>query len=133
MGILARVPLASGLLTGKITAQTQFPPDDHRNYNRNGESFDKGETFSGVDLNQGLAAVSELKQLLPPGVDMTQFALRWILMFNEVSCAIPGMKTPKQVEDNVKAADVPPLDAKTMQAVQSIYDRLIRLEVHSKW
>ena len=133
VGILARVPLASGLLTGKITAQTQFPPDDHRNYNRNGESFDKGETFSGVDLNQGLAAVSELKQLLPPGVDMTQFALRWILMFNEVSCAIPGMKTPKQVEDNVKAADVPPLDAKTMQAVQSIYDRLIRPEVHTKW
>jgi aryl-alcohol dehydrogenase-like predicted oxidoreductase len=133
VGILARVPLASGLLTGKITTQTQFPQDDHRNYNRNGESFDKGETFSGVDLNQGLSAVSELKQFVPAGVSLTQFALRWILMFKEVTCAIPGMKTPKQVEDNVEAADLPPFDAKTMNGVQSIYDRLIRPEVHSKW
>lgn len=133
VGVLARVPLASGLLTGKITAQTQFPKDDHRNYNRNGEAFDKGETFSGVSLTQGLAAVSELKKLTPPGVSMAQFALRWILMFDAVTCAIPGAKTPEQVNDNLKAANIPALDAQTMNGVQSIYDRLIRPEVHGNW
>jgi aryl-alcohol dehydrogenase-like predicted oxidoreductase len=133
VGIIARVPLASGLLTGKITAQSQFPPDDHRNYNRNGESFDKGETFSGVDLTQGLLAVSELKQLKPPDVTMAQFALRWILMFDEVSCAIPGAKSTKQVEDNVAAAQAPALDSRTMSGVQSVYDRLIRPDVHARW
>lgn len=133
IGILARVPLASGLLTGKITARTQFPKDDHRNYNRNGEAFDKGETFSGVSLTQGLTAVSELRKLTPPRVSMAQFALRWILMFNAVTCAIPGAKTPEQVEDNLKAADVAALDTQTMNAVQSIYDRLIRSEVHGNW
>jgi len=133
VGILARVPLASGLLTGRITAQTQFPQDDHRNYNRNGEAFDKGETFSGVDLNQGLVAVSELKNLAPNGLSMAQFALRWILMFDAVTCAIPGAKTIEQVNDNMKAAAFPALDAQTMNAVQSVYDRLIRPQVHAKW
>ena len=133
VGILARVPLASGLLTGKITAQTQFPKDDHRNYNRNGEEFDKGETFSGVDLDRGLTAVSELKKLTPNNMSMTQFALRWILMFDAVTCAIPGAKTPEQVNENLKAALAPPLDAQTMNGVQSVYDRLIRPEVHAKW
>ena len=133
VGILARVPLASGLLTGKITAQTQFPKEDHRNYNRNGEAFDKGETFSGVDLNQGFAAVSELKKLTPPNMSMAQFALRWILMFDAVTCAIPGAKTPGQVNDNMNAANASALDAKTMNGVQSVYDRLIRSEVHAKW
>ena len=133
VGILARVPLASGLLTGKITAQTQFPQDDHRNYNRNGEAFDKGETFSGVDLDQGLAAVSELKKLAPPSLSMAQFALRWILMFDAVTCAIPGAKTPEQVNDNLKAANTPALDTQTMDGVQSVYDRLIRSAVHAKW
>jgi aryl-alcohol dehydrogenase-like predicted oxidoreductase len=133
VGILARVPLASGLLTGKITAQTQFPKEDHRNYNRNGEAFDKGETFSGVDLDQGLNAVSELKKLTPPELTMAQFALRWILMFDAITCAIPGAKTPQQVNDNVKAATAPALNSQTMDGVQSIYDRLIRSEVHAKW
>ncbi|HKM75454.1 MAG TPA: aldo/keto reductase [Candidatus Bathyarchaeia archaeon] len=133
IGIIARVPLASGLLTGRITAQTQFPQDDHRNYNRNGEAFDKGETFSGVDLNRGLEAVAELKKLAPPGLTMAEFALRWILMFDAVTCAIPGAKTPEQVDDNLKAASAPALDTRTMNGVQSIYDKLIRSEVHDKW
>jgi aryl-alcohol dehydrogenase-like predicted oxidoreductase len=133
VGIIARVPLASGLLTGKITAQTRFSKDDHRNYNRNGESFDKGETFSGVNLERGLAAVSELRNLTPPGMSMAQFALRWILMFNEVTCAIPGAKSREQVNDNVNTAQAPALNAETMNGVQTVYDRLIRPEVHVKW
>ncbi len=102
VGILARVPLASGLLTGKITSTTKFPSDDHRNYNLHGEAFDRGETFSGVDLDKGLAAVEELKQLAPTGANLTQMALRWILMFDAVTCAIPGAKHVEQVEENVK-------------------------------
>jgi len=133
VGILARVPLASGLLTGRITADTRFPKDDHRNYNLHGESFDKGETFSGVELRKGFEAVAELKKVCPPGASMAQFALRWILMFDAVTCAIPGAKTPEQVNDNLKAADIPALDTKTMKEVQSIYDRLIRPEVHDNW
>jgi aryl-alcohol dehydrogenase-like predicted oxidoreductase len=133
VGILARVPLASGLLTGRITQQTQFPKDDHRNYNLHGEAFDKGETFSGVELSKGFEAVAELKKMCPPGLSMAQFALRWILMFGAVTCAIPGAKTPKQVDDNLKAADIPPFNAKTMKEVQAIYDRLIRPEVHANW
>jgi len=132
-GILARVPLASGLLTGRITAQTRFPKEDHRNYNRNGEVFDKGETFSGVDLNQGLLAVSELMKLKPPNLSMAEFALRWILMFEAVTCAIPGAKRPDQVNENMNAASAPVLTAEVMSGVQSIYDRLIRQEVHDKW
>ena len=133
VGILARVPLASGLLTGKITAQTQFPKDDHRNFNRHGEYFDKGEPFSGVDLDRGLSAVSELKKILPAGISIAQFALRWILMFDAVSCAIPGAKTEEQVNENVKTATLPALDAQTMKGVQSIYDQLIRPEAQSNW
>jgi aryl-alcohol dehydrogenase-like predicted oxidoreductase len=133
VGILARVPLASGLLTGKITAQTQFPEDDHRNFNIHGESFDKGETFSGVDLEQGLFAVSELKKLVPVGMSMVQFALRWILMFDEVTCVIPGAKTAEQVSENVRAAALSVLDSRTVSGVQSVYDRLIRPEVQTKW
>ena len=133
VGILARVPLASGLLTGRITAQTQFPKEDHRNYNRNGEAFDKGETFSGVDLNRGLEAVSELKKLKPSNMSMAQFALRWILMFDAVTCCIPGAKRPDQVDDNMKAGSLPPLTDEVMKGVQSTYDRLIRPEVHDKW
>ncbi len=133
VGILARVPLASGLLTGRITAQTQFPKEDHRNYNRNGEAFDKGETFSGVNLDQGLMAVSELMKLKPPNISMAQFALRWILMFDAVTCAIPGAKRPDQVNDNMNAVNAPALTTEVMNGVQSIYDRLIRPEVHDKW
>jgi len=133
VGILARVPLASGLLTGKITAQTQFSKDDHRNYNKHGESFDQGETFSGVDLDQGLTAVSALRKLVPPDLSMAQFALRWILMFDAVTCAIPGAKTPEQVNENMKAAAAPALSGQVMNEVQSIYDQLIRPGVHTKW
>ena len=133
VGILARVPLASGLLTGRITAQTQFPKEDHRNYNRNGEAFDKGETFSGVDLNLGIQAVSEFKKLKPSNMSMAQFALRWILMFDAVTCSIPGAKRPDQVDDNMKAGSLPPLTDEVMKGVQSTYDRLIRPEVHDKW
>jgi aryl-alcohol dehydrogenase-like predicted oxidoreductase len=111
VGILARVPLASGLLTGKLRANSTFASDDHRNFNRHGESFDVGETFSGVDYNLGLDAVEELRRLLPAKVSMSQFALRWILMFDAVSCAIPGGKRPEQVADNCHASDLAPLSA----------------------
>jgi aryl-alcohol dehydrogenase-like predicted oxidoreductase len=133
VGILARVPLASGLLTGKMTRQTTFGADDHRNFNRHGESFDVGETFSGVDYDTGLAAVEELKKLVPPGATMAQLALRWILMFDAVSCVIPGAKRPSQAEDNVRAADLAPLSDATMARVREIYDRTIREQVHQRW
>lgn len=133
VGILARVPLASGLLTGKITPQTSFAADDHRNFNRHGEQFDRGETFSGVDLDQGLQAVDELRALLPGGMSLTQFALRWIMMFDAVSCSIPGGKRPAQVEENLAAADFPPLSDEIMRQVAGIYNRLIRPQVHHYW
>lgn len=133
VGILARVPLASGLLSGKMTRETHFAADDHRNFNRHGESFDVGETFSGVDYDTGLDAVEQLRKLVPAGASMAQFALRWILMFEAVSCAIPGAKRPSQVEDNVRAADLPPLSAAQMQEVARIYDTMIREQVHQRW
>ncbi len=133
VGILARVPLASGLLTGKMTHATSFARDDHRSFNRQGQAFDRGETFSGVDFEKGLAAVEELRPLVPPGMTMAQFALRWILMSDAVTCAVPGAKRPAQVEDTLAAADLPPLSASTMQAVQDIYDRYFRAEVHQLW
>lgn len=133
VGILARVPLASGLLTGKMTPQTEFAADDHRRFNRHGESFDRGETFSGVDYETGLAAVEELKQIVPSGVTLAQLALRWILMFDAVSCAIPGAKRPSQAEANIHAADLPPLTSEQMATVQAIYDRSIREQVHQRW
>lgn len=133
VGIIARVPLASGLLTGKITRETQFSPDDHRAFNRQGEAFDRGETFSGVDLDIALQAVEELRPLVPPGMTMTQFALRWILMFPEVTCAIPGAKRPSQAEENFSAADLPPLSEETMRKVKAIYDARIKPLVHHYW
>jgi len=133
IGILARVPLASGMLTGKFTRDSVFAKDDHRNYNRHGESFDVGETFSGVDYETGLDAVEEIRALLPEGVTMAQFALRWILMFDAVSCAIPGAKRPAHVIDNVGAVDLPPLSQETMDRIQAIYDRSIRELVHQRW
>jgi aryl-alcohol dehydrogenase-like predicted oxidoreductase len=133
VGILARVPLASGLLTGKLTAKSAFEADDHRAFNRHGESFDRGETFSGVDYDTGLLAVEELRPLIPQGWSMTQFALRWILMFDAVTCAIPGAKNPKQAEDNAKAADLPALDSTTMDKVKGIYDSRIKELVHHYW
>jgi len=133
VGILARVPLASGLLTGKMTRESSFPADDHRNFNRYGQSFDRGETFSGVDFESGLDAVEELKSLAPEGATMAQLALRWILMFDAVSCAIPGAKRPDQAEDNVYAADLPPLTEQQMALVQEVYDKYIRAQVHHRW
>lgn len=133
VGILARVPLASGLLTGKLTPTTQFAADDHRNYNRHGEAFDQGETFSGVDYEIGLQAVEELRKLVPANATLVQLALRWITMFKAVTCAIPGAKSPAQVEQNVQAAALPPLDDQTMQAVQDVYNRLIRPHVEHRW
>lgn len=133
VGILARVPLASGLLTGKLTRKSTFEADDHRSFNRHGEAFDQGETFSGVDYNTGLDAVEELKALVPAGATLAQFALRWILMFDAVSCVIPGAKRPAQAEDNVRAADLPPLSEAAMAKVREIYTRSIREQVHQRW
>jgi len=142
VGVLARVPLASGLLTGKLSASSRFAGDDHRTFNREGEAFDKGETFSGVPYDVGLTAVEELRQLLPalaavapPGAKaatLAQLALRWTLMFDAVTCAIPGARTVSQARSNA-AADLPPLDRKTMDAVRDVYDRRIRGHVHGQW
>jgi aryl-alcohol dehydrogenase-like predicted oxidoreductase len=133
VGILARVPLASGLLTGKITPTTQFAADDHRAYNRHGEAFDRGETFSGVDFDTGLQVVNKLRTLLPTGMTLTQMALRWILMFDAVTCAIPGAKRPTQVEENVQAADLAPLPESLMAKIQTLYNQQIRELVHHYW
>ena len=133
VGILARVPLSSGMLSGKMNAQTRFAKDDHRAYNRHGEAFDRGETFSGVDYETGLETVAELRALLPEGMTLAQFALRWILMFEAVTCAIPGAKRPSQVEENVAAADLPPLSAETMQSVRHLYESRIQPLVHQYW
>ena len=133
IGILARVPLASGLLSGKMSADRQFDASDHRNFNRNGEAFDRGETFSGVDFETGLRAAGELKELVPEGHTLAQFALRWILMHQAVSCAIPGGKNPAQVEDNVAAAAMPPLSEEAMRRAREVYDEAVRPQVHHLW
>ena len=121
------------MLTGKLTRDSQFAADDHRNFNRHGEQFDVGETFSGVDYETGLAAVEEIRKLLPAGVTMAQFALRWILMFDAVTCAIPGGKTAAQVAENCAASDLPPLSEDAMSEVRRIYDERIRGSVHQRW
>jgi aryl-alcohol dehydrogenase-like predicted oxidoreductase len=133
VGILTRVPLASGLLTGKFRQDSTFPVADHRNFNRHGESFDVGETFSGVDFNIGLEAVDELRLLLPMGSSMSQFVLRWILMFDAVSCAIPGAKRPEQAADNCRSSGLPPLTDEAMAAVRRIYERRILPLVRDRW
>ncbi|MCM3874530.1 MAG: aldo/keto reductase [Pyrinomonadaceae bacterium] len=133
VGILARLPLSSGMLTGKLTKQSQFSPEDHRAFNRHGERFDRGETFSGVDYETGLQAVEELRASVPAGMTLTQFALRWILMNDAVTCAIPGAKRPEQVEENVRAADFPPLPEPAMRAVAELYRERIRPLVHPYW
>jgi aryl-alcohol dehydrogenase-like predicted oxidoreductase len=133
VGILARVPLASGMLSGKITGDSKFAKDDHRNFNRQGEAFDRGETFSGVDFETGLRAVEELKALAPKNVAMAQLALRWILEFPAVTCAIPGAKRASQVAENIAASDLPPLPAGTMKKIGAIYEKEIRPLVHQYW
>ena len=133
VGVLARLPLSSGMLSGKFSRDSKFSADDHRGFNRQGEAFDKGETFSGVDFEQGLAAVEELRGLLPPGVSMAKLALRWILMNEAVTTAIPGGRTPAQVDENVSAADLAALPAPLLAALADLYQRRIAPQVHSLW
>lgn len=133
VGVIVRVPLASGLLTGKMTRSTTFGDDDHRNYNRHGEAFDVGETFAGIDFDTGLAAVDQLNALVPGGATFSQMAIRWILMHPAVSTVIPGAKRPDQAIENTRAAMMPPLADETMRAIRDIYDRFARPEVHHRW
>ncbi len=133
VGILARVPLASGLLSGKITAHSRFAADDHRAFNRQGEAFDRGETFSGVDLATGLRAVEELRKLTPKNATLAQMALRWILEFPAVTCSIPGAKRADQVAENIAASAMKPLPAATMKKINTLYTREIRPLVHQCW
>jgi aryl-alcohol dehydrogenase-like predicted oxidoreductase len=133
VAIIARVPLASGLLTGKLRPDSAFAEDDHRQFNRKGEAFDVGETFSGVDFETGLAAVEEIRSLKPEGISMAQFALQWILSFDAVSTVIPGAKTAAQARDNAAAGDLGPLPDEGMRRVAEIYDRRIRAQVHHRW
>lgn len=133
VGIIARVPLASGLLTGKFSKESKFETTDHRNFNRYGQAFDRGETFSGVDYELGLEVVEQIRQLVPHGMTMTQFALKWILMHPTVSCTIPGAKTPQQVEENAKSADMPALPEDIMNKIKIIYETKIKPQVHYYW
>jgi aryl-alcohol dehydrogenase-like predicted oxidoreductase len=133
VGIIARVPLASGLLSGRYDENTTFGADDHRNYNRQGEAFDVGETFSGVDFKTGLEAVKRLRPLVPEGATMAQFALRWIIDQPGVSVVIPGARNPGQVAGNVGAAELAPLSQDQLSAVRAVYDELIRPKVHDRW
>jgi len=130
---IVRVPLASGLLTGKMTRETSFEKDDHRNYNREGQAFDRGETFAGVDYKKGLQAVEELKRIKPKDFTMAQFALKWILMHDAVSCTIPGAKRPSQVEDNCRASDLPDLSKQVLDGVREIYEKYVKADVHYRW
>ena len=131
--MIARVPLASGMLTGKLRPDTAFEAEDHRLYNRHGESFDVGETFAGVDYETGLAAVEELRGLVPDGATLAQLALRWILMHPGITTTIPGAKTPEQARANAAAAGLPALDDPTMETIGAVYDEHIRPLVHQRW
>ncbi|HYP74426.1 MAG TPA: aldo/keto reductase [Polyangiaceae bacterium] len=133
VGILARLPLSSGLLGGKLKPGQQFAADDHRSFNRAGAAFDRGETFSGFDYENGLSVVEELRALLPPNMSLAQFALRWIDMHDAVTCSIPGAKRPDQVAENVAAAELPPLSGELMRRVKEIYDARVRPAVHQRW
>ena len=133
VGILARLPLSSGMLTGKLTHSSVFSPEDHRAFNRKGEAFDRGETFSGLDYETGLKAVESLRGLVPNDATLGQTALRWILMFPAVTCAIPGAKRVGQVEENVAAASLPPLPRETMDKIREIYAKQVREQVHHYW
>ena len=133
VGVLARLPLASGMLAGKMERSTQFAADDHRSFNRHGEAFDRGETFSGLSFELGLDVVEELRRLVPAGVPMAAWAMRWILMNPGVTCVIPGAKNPGQVEENVRASDVPALSEATQAKLREIYERRIKAHVHDHW
>lgn len=133
VGIIVRVPLASGLLTGNISADDTFPENDHRNYNREGEAFDKGETFAGVPLEKGVEAVDEIEELVPEGYITAQFALKWILMHDAVSTVIPGSTSPDHIQQNVEATEMPDISEEKMQKVKEIYNEHIKDEVHHRW
>jgi len=133
VGVIARIPLASGLLTGKMNQDSTFPENDHRTFNRQGERFDKGETFSGIDFEAGLQLVEELRPLVPVGMSMSQFALRWVLMFDEVSTVIPGARNAVQARENAFAAEVAPVPPESMQAVADLYERRVKPLVHHLW
>ncbi|HEX7366248.1 MAG TPA: aldo/keto reductase [Pelobium sp.] len=132
IGLIARVPLASGLLTGKFSKETTFDKDDHRNFNRNGEAFDKGETFSGVDFEKGLLAVKELKNFFQEE-SLPQIALKWILQSPEISCVIPGASNVKHLESNLKAGEFPELNLKQLAAIKEIYNKHVKQDVHQRW
>jgi aryl-alcohol dehydrogenase-like predicted oxidoreductase len=133
VGVIVRVPLASGLLSGRYTRDTTFAGTDHRNYNRHGEAFDVGETFAGVPFEVGLDAVEELRPLVPPGATLAQLALRWILMHPAVSTVIPGARSPEQVQGNVAAGELPGLDDAVMARIESVYQDRIATHVHHRW
>lgn len=133
VGILARVPLASGLLTGKMKRGATFSEDDHRQFNRHGEAFDVGETFSGIDLDLGVDLVDALRSEVPEGATLAQWALRWILMSDAVTCAIPGAKTPEQIADNASAMRLPPLSPESLARVKALYDTHVKPLVHQRW
>jgi aryl-alcohol dehydrogenase-like predicted oxidoreductase len=133
VAIIVRVPLASGLLTGKMNKNSSFPQNDHRNYNINGDAFDVGETFSGVNYEKGLMAVEKLKELIPSGFTLTDLALKWILMHEEVSVVIPGAKNREQATNNVKASDLNDIDASLISKINSIYDDMIKEDIHPRW
>ena len=133
VGILARVPLASGMLSGKLARDSKFEKDDHRNFNRHGEAFDRGETFAGVDYETGLRVVEELKQVVPRNATLAQLALRWILEFPAVTCSIPGAKRPGQVQENIAASDMKPLSQATMKRIAALYEKEIKPLVHHYW
>jgi aryl-alcohol dehydrogenase-like predicted oxidoreductase len=132
VAIIVRVPLASGLLTGKMNKDSSFPQNDHRNYNINGDAFDVGETFSGVNYDKGLMAVEKLKELIPSGFTLTDLALKWILMHEEVSVVIPGAKNREQATNNVKASDLGEINS-LMSKINSIYDEMIKADIHHRW
>jgi len=133
VGIIVRVPLASGLLTGKFTATTDFTGGDHRQFNRNGEAFDKGETFSGIEYETGIAAVQALKKIFPDQANLAPIALKWILQFDAVSCIIPGASNITQVDSNIRAFDVPAFTAEQLQDMQDVYEQYIKPSVHQLW
>jgi aryl-alcohol dehydrogenase-like predicted oxidoreductase len=133
VGVIARVPLASGLLTGKLSKESSFATDDHRSFNRHGEQFDVGETFAGVDYELGLEVVEELKRHVPQGATLAQLALRWILGFEAVTTVIPGAKTPDQARANAAAAELPPLSDDALAAISGLYRERIAPHVRHRW
>jgi aryl-alcohol dehydrogenase-like predicted oxidoreductase len=133
IGIIARVPLASGLLTGLFDSKTTFDAQDHRNFNRNGDAFDKGETFSGIDYELGLKAVQELKNLFPDAPNLAPYALQWILSFNDISCIIPGASKSSHVLSNLSVYDLPKLSDEKIKAMNEIYEKYIKSSVHHLW